>query len=167
MKRSCLANPAQLKKTSFFSRPSTEIKFAAGSGGVSDWNWKPGCSADQTIEDVHAAHAKAGPLAVKVSLDRIVPHWDHPEYIVPVNVDVVIMDLFIDAGRSNKLALVEPHVRLKRKTRHGSTGSVRSHPAAAYVREAHKPVEICDLRRIADVGQRLAGFRGLWWMKIP
>ena len=49
MKRSCLANPAQLKKTPFFSRPSTEIKFAAGSGGVSDWNGKPGCSADQTI----------------------------------------------------------------------------------------------------------------------
>ena len=178
MKRSCLANPAQLKKTPFSSRPSTEIKFAAGSGGVSDWNWKPGCSADQTIEDVHAEHAKAGPLAVKVHLDRIVPHWDHPEYIVPVNVDVVIMDLFIDAGRSNrtgvkvqsnkgecasmllavgsnKLPLAEPHVRLKRKTRHGSTGSVRSHPAAAYVREAHKPVEICDLRRIADVGQCL------------
>ena len=89
------------------------------------------------VEDVHAAHAKAGPLAVKVSLDRIGAHWD-PEYIVPVNVNVVIMDLFIDAGRSNrtgvsvqsnkgecasmllavctnKLALAEPHVRLKRK----------------------------------------------------
>src|SRR5437588_11868829 len=119
-------------------------------------------------------YAKAGPLAVKVSLDRIGPHWD-PEYIVPVNVNVVIMDLFIDAGRSNrtgvsvqsnkgecasmllsagtnKLALAEPHVRLKRKP---VMAPLRSHPAAAYVREAHKPVEICDLRRIADVGQRL------------
>ena len=44
-----LYDSAQPKKTPFRSRPSTETKFAFGSGGTSDWNWKPGCSADQLI----------------------------------------------------------------------------------------------------------------------
>src|SRR5215467_3309254 len=39
----------QEKKTPFRSRPNTEIKFAFGSGGASDSNRKPGCSADQRI----------------------------------------------------------------------------------------------------------------------
>src|SRR5260370_27403400 len=41
------ARKHQEKKTPFRSRPSTEIKFALGSGGMSDSNRKPGCSADQ------------------------------------------------------------------------------------------------------------------------
>lgn len=44
-----LYESAQPKKTPFRSRPSTETRFAFGSGGTSDWNWKPGCSADQLI----------------------------------------------------------------------------------------------------------------------
>src|SRR5258708_4779831 len=39
----------QEKKTPFRSRPKTEIRFALGSGGVSDSNRKPDCSADQLI----------------------------------------------------------------------------------------------------------------------
>src|ERR1700675_2844426 len=43
------AKAHQEKKTPLFSRPGTETRFALGSGGVSDWNRKPGCSADQLI----------------------------------------------------------------------------------------------------------------------
>src|SRR5260370_16570699 len=38
-----------VKKTPFRSRPNTETRFALGSGGVSDSNRKPDCSADQEI----------------------------------------------------------------------------------------------------------------------
>src|SRR5260370_23887541 len=43
------ARKNQEKKTPLRSRPSTEIKFALGSGGMSDSNRKPACSADQLI----------------------------------------------------------------------------------------------------------------------
>lgn len=36
------------KNAPFCSRPSTEIRFRPGSG-ISDSNWKPGCSADHLI----------------------------------------------------------------------------------------------------------------------
>ena len=39
----------QEKKAPFRSRPNTETKFALGSGGMSDSNRKPSCSADQLI----------------------------------------------------------------------------------------------------------------------
>ena len=39
----------QEKKTPFCSRPTTETRFALESGGESDWNLNPGCSADQVI----------------------------------------------------------------------------------------------------------------------
>ena len=111
--------------------------FALGSGGVSDSNWKPGCSASYVeedfranrqpsrdrrigrdggkpkplrqriakimiVEDVHARHSKACVLAVKVNFDRVIRYRDHPEYVVAVNMHVVVMDLLIDAGRSNR-----------------------------------------------------------------
>src|SRR5229473_2647280 len=43
------ARKHQEKKTPLRSRPSTEIKFAFRSGGMSDSNRKPACSADQLI----------------------------------------------------------------------------------------------------------------------
>jgi hypothetical protein len=53
-------------------------------------------------ENVHARHPKAGPLAVKVNFDRIIPYRDHPEYVVPVDMHFVVVDLLIDARRSNR-----------------------------------------------------------------
>jgi hypothetical protein len=47
------------------------------------------------VEDVHAKHPKAGPLSVKVDFDRIMPCRDHPEYVVPVDMHVVVVDLLI------------------------------------------------------------------------
>src|ERR1041384_7668917 len=47
-----MATPAgnnQEKKTPFCSRPTTEIRFAVGSGGMSDSKWKPFCSEDQAM----------------------------------------------------------------------------------------------------------------------
>jgi len=48
----CFATPAgpnQEKKIPFCSCPTTETRFAWGSGGMSDSNRKPVCSADQLI----------------------------------------------------------------------------------------------------------------------
>ena len=109
------------------------------------------------VEDVHAKHLKAGSLAVKVNVDGIMPHRDHPEYVVTVHVHVVVVDLLIDAGRSNRTgvqiesnegecapmllairayepALAEAHVGLEGQPCRGSRGGVCSSPAAAYVR---------------------------------
>ena len=132
------------------------------------------------VEDVHAMHSEAGTRAVKVNFHGIVPHRNHPEHIVPVNMHVVIVNLVSQLGRSNRtgvdiqsnkrecasvrvavradeLALAEPHVRLKRQPRGVTSGRVRSRSAAAYVRQAHEAVEIRDLRWIADISQRLGG----------
>ena len=38
-----------MKKNPFFSCTNTETRFACGLGGVSDWKWKPGWSADHVI----------------------------------------------------------------------------------------------------------------------
>lgn len=108
------------------------------------------------VEDVHAARPKARPLAVEVNFDRIMPYRDHPEYVVPVHMHVVVVDLLIDAGRSNRTgvqiesnkgecpsmllpvgayepALAEAHVGLESQPCRGSGGGVCSSPAPAYM----------------------------------
>jgi hypothetical protein len=125
------------------------------------------------VENIHATHAKASARVVKVHLHGIVPHRDHPEYVAPVNMHVVVVDLVIKAkgaGRSNRtgvkvksnkgkrasmllavrtdeLALAETHVRLECEPVPGAHVCSPS----SYVRQAHEPVEIRDLRRIADI----------------
>ncbi len=61
------------------------------------------------------------------------------------------------AIRGDEFSLAETHVRLERQSRGGARRGVRSHPAAADVRQTHEAVEICDLGRIVDVGQRGGG----------
>src|SRR5260370_29444115 len=114
--------------------------------------------------------SQASPRFVEVNLDGIVRHWDHPEHVVGVDVNVVVVDLFGDVGRSGRtgvevksnkgesalmmatvgadeLTLTEAHVRPEGE-RHGAAGhGVCSGPAPADVRQTHKPVEGCNLRR--------------------
>ena len=56
------------------------------------------------IKDVQAAHAKASMPLVKVYLESVVFHLDHPEHVVRVDVHVEVVNLFSDrkAGRSNR-----------------------------------------------------------------
>jgi len=56
------------------------------------------------IKDVQAAHAKARLPLVKVYLEGVVFHLDHPEHVVRVDVHVEVVNLFGDreAGRSNR-----------------------------------------------------------------
>lgn len=55
----------------------------------------------------------------------------------------------LPAVRADESALTETHVGLERQRRHGAR-SVRSHAAAADVCESDEPVEIGDLRWVAD-----------------
>ena len=126
------------------------------------------------VEDVHATHPKASARVVKVNFDGTVPHRNHPEHVAPVNMHVVVVDLVINAKgacrsnrtgvavksnkgerasmllavRADELALTKPHVRLERQPVPGA--HVCS--ATSYVRQAHEPVEIRDLRLIVDIG---------------
>jgi hypothetical protein len=132
------------------------------------------------VEDIQVTHEQVGPRTVKVDLDGMVPHRDHPKHIVSIDVHIIVVDLFKEAGRSNRtgiqvqsnkdesapmplairgdeFSLAETHVRLERQSRGGARRGVRSHPAAADVRQTHEAVEICDLGRIVDVGQRGGG----------
>lgn len=125
------------------------------------------------IEDSQPIHSQACLPLVEVYLDGIVCHWNHPEDVVRVDVYVEIVDLFGEVGRSGRtgvqvksnksiralmaatvrtdeLALSKAHVRLERQRRHRA--AVSSGPAAANVRETHEPVEVTNLRRIADIG---------------
>ena len=128
------------------------------------------------VEDVQVAHAQPGPRVVEVNLDRVVPHRNHPEHIVPVNVHVIVVDLLGELGRSNwtgeqvqsnmderafmlaavrsdKFAMVEPHVRLERQ-RHADACRVCSGAAAPDVSSTHEPVEVGNMRLVVEIGKR-------------
>jgi len=101
-------------------------------------------------------HSKACTRAVKVDFDGILPYGNHPEYVVPINVDVVVVDLCINAGRSHRtgvqiksnkgecasvvatvradeLALAEAHIGLERQPRHRPRGQICSSSTTAYM----------------------------------
>lgn len=103
-------------------------------------------------------------------------HPDHPKHVVPVNVHVVVVNLVSELGRSGRtgvqvksnegerasmlsvvrtdeFALTETHVSLERQPHGGVFHRVCSYPAAADMRQSHEPVEVRDLRRVADIGQ--------------
>ena len=54
------------------------------------------------VEDSQSAHSQAGPSQVKINIDCIVPYPDHPEHVVGINVNVVVVDLFRHISRSNR-----------------------------------------------------------------
>ena len=89
------------------------------------------------IEDVQSLHFQACLPLVKVNLDGVVFHLDHPEHVVGVDMHVVVMNLLGEhcrsgrtgvqiksnkgertlvllAVRTDELALAEAHVRLVR-----------------------------------------------------
>lgn len=109
------------------------------------------------VEDIHATHAQAGPQAIEVNLDGIVPHRDHPKHVVAINVHVVIVNLISKLGRSSRTgvqvksnkgeralmaaavrtdesALAEAHIGLECQRRRSARRGVCSRPAAADVR---------------------------------
>lgn len=54
------------------------------------------------IENAQAAQTEAGAPAVEVNFDGVLPHRNHPEHVVAVNVHVVVMNLCSDGkNRSN------------------------------------------------------------------
>ena len=57
------------------------------------------------IEDLQPTHLEARSPSVEVYLDGVLPHWDHPEDIVRVDVDVVVVDLFGENCRSNRTGI--------------------------------------------------------------
>jgi hypothetical protein len=120
------------------------------------------------IEDLQPIHLQARSPFVEVYLDCVLPHWDHPEHVVRVDVYVVVVDLFGEDCRSNRtgiqvksnegecahmgaavradeLALTEAHVRLERQRGGRARGGVCSGPAAANVGQTDEPIEVSDL----------------------
>src|ERR1700730_6231445 len=54
------------------------------------------------IEDSQIADAEASASFVKVHLDCVIVHTDHPEYVVRVDMHVEVVNLFRDVGRSSR-----------------------------------------------------------------
>lgn len=132
------------------------------------------------VEGVHITHFQSGFRFVEVDHDRIVVRGDHPEHIVAIDVYVVVMDLVKGgegACRSNRtgveiksnkdlrasmhaavctdeFALAKAHIRSKRQSHRFACIGVRSRPLAMNIGQAHEAIEICNLRRIVDIGQR-------------
>jgi hypothetical protein len=120
------------------------------------------------VEDFQPTHLQARSPCVEVYLNGVLPHWDHPEHVVRVDVYVVVVDLFGENCRSNRtgiqvksnegecahmaaavrtdeLALTEAHVRLERQRGGRARGGVCSGPAAANVGQTDEPIEVSDL----------------------
>jgi hypothetical protein len=129
------------------------------------------------VEDFQVAHRQSSLRLVEVDFYGVASHWDHPENVAPVNSYVVIMDLLsyrqgvrsnwngievksdktestvmLVPVRADESALTEAHVRPECQ-RHGSASrGICSRSAALYVSQSDKPVEICNLRGVADGG---------------
>jgi hypothetical protein len=120
------------------------------------------------IEDLQPTHVQARSPSAEVYLDGVLPHWDHPEHVVRVDVYVVVVDLFGEDCRSNRtgiqvksnegecahmaaavrtdeLALTEAHVCLERQRGGRARGGVCSGPASANVGQTDEPIEVSDL----------------------
>ncbi len=134
------------------------------------------------VEDAQVGHAQSSVRSIKVDLDGTVLHRNHPEDVVAVNMRVVVVNLLNETGRSNrtgvqiksnkgergmmllsvrtdKSSLTEPHVSLKGQRSSGASHRVCSCPAAANVCQTYESIEVCDLRRIVDVRQRVCGIQ--------
>ena len=56
------------------------------------------------------------------------------------------------AVRTNKLALSKAHIGLECQRRRGARARVGTGAAAANVRQTYDPIEVSDLRGVADIG---------------
>src|ERR1700730_8549754 len=129
------------------------------------------------IEDSQIVDAEASPSFVKVHLHGVIVHTDHQEHAVRVDMHVEVVDLLRDVGRSGRtgvevesnkgegalmlvavrpdeLALTEPHVRPEGERRGRAGHRVYPGATAVDVRQTDKPVEVGNLRRIVDIGER-------------
>jgi hypothetical protein len=61
------------------------------------------------------------------------------------------------AVRADEFALAETHIGLERVSRHGARRGVCSHPATSNVRQSHEPVEVRNLRWVAEIRQWRGG----------
>jgi hypothetical protein len=132
------------------------------------------------VEYLQTAHSQAGLRFPKVNIDCAVGEPNRPEDVIHINVNVVVVNLCRKICRSDRtgvdvqsdkaecalvpmpiradeLALAEAHVRLVRHRRGLARDCVYRGPAAADMRHTHESVEVRDLRRIADAGQRVGG----------
>lgn len=108
------------------------------------------------IVHIKVADEEPGGSIIKVDIDSVMFDGNHPKYVVAVNMDVVIMDLLSECGRSNRTgvhvdsnegergsmfvtpyvddsALAEAHVGLKCQPRSGTRCRVCSGSASADV----------------------------------
>ena len=120
------------------------------------------------VKDIQVTHEHARPRTVKVDLDGTMPHRDHPENVVSVDMHIVVMDLLREVGhpngigvhvksnkrerasmlstvRTDEFALTEAHVGLERKPRGSAGRGVCSHPTTADVRQSYEPIEVRNL----------------------
>jgi hypothetical protein len=139
------------------------------------------------VEHAHIRDVEFSVRIVKMDPDCAVPDWNHPEDIVTVDVDVVVVDLCGQSNRTgiqvksnederaamglavrrDECALTETHVRLEGHAC-GSAGIlVRSRAAAANVGQSDEPVEVCDLRWVADLVEGVLGIQGVVVNKNP
>jgi hypothetical protein len=179
---------------------------ANGSNGCNRWigeaqaTWQPQSLGHRVgdvmvIIDVQVVHAQMSSSFVEVNFDRVFIHFDHPEYVVGIDVHVEVMNLACQSNRTgvqvksnegegtaalvtvyvDELALPKAHVCLVGE-RHGGTHRVRSSSLTSDVRKTHKPVEVCNLRRVVNFCQRNEGIQrvvvddgpeGVEWCATP
>jgi hypothetical protein len=120
------------------------------------------------VEYIQTPDSKARLRSPEVNIDCAVRETDHPEDVIHIDVNVVIMNLLskicrsdrtvVDvqsdkrkcsfvatAVRADELALAETHVRLVGHGRGRARERVCRGPAAADVYHSHEPVEVRDL----------------------
>ena len=118
---------------------------------------------------------------VEVNFESVLIHFDHPEYVVGIDVHVEVVNLLREVCRSNRtgvqvksnesegtavldavdvdeLALPKAHVCLVRERR-GVTHGVRSSSPTSNVRQTDQPIEVTNLRWVADVCQWSRGIQ--------
>jgi len=120
------------------------------------------------VEDVKIMHDQAGLRAVHVNRHGIVLYLNHPENVIPINMNVVIVNLRDEAGRPNRagievqsnkgkrasmllavrrdeLALAKTHIGLECQPRGDAGCGVGTSSPTSDMREAHEPIEIRNL----------------------
>jgi hypothetical protein len=144
------------------------------------------------VEDFQVTRPQSSLRLVEVDFYGVASYWDHPEDVIPVNVHIVIVDLlsYRQGVRSNwngieiesdktegtvmlvpvcadESALTEAHVRPECQGHASASHGVCSRSTALYVCQSDEAVEVSDLRRIADVGERSCGIEWIVVDKDP
>lgn len=120
------------------------------------------------VEDRHVAHAQPGLRTVEIDFNSIVIYGNHPEHVIVIDVNVVVVNLLREAGRSNRtgvqvksnesegaamlasvssdeLALTESHIGLVCERRGCAGHRVDAGSSSSNVGKSDEAVEICDL----------------------